>query len=187
MGVTPLRTKDPAQRAFTRIYGLYISGGYTYMTGQNNRVLCALSKVVQIVRSLLFVLNCISNQNRTSTFVQRVNVLRSCCISAANVLEERQPSFSFKSHNRAHVLASSHTGPRSAISPKVCRPRRMTEAAANTFHHSTPRWPPPGRQVVRESIEIGPVEPSCGWVQVCGRLVSDTGFGWGHGREIGGS
>jgi len=69
--------------------------------GQINRVLRFRLQLFQkssgLVLFLLFVLNCIANQNRTSTFVQTVNLLRSCCIAAANILEERQPLFSFKS------------------------------------------------------------------------------------------
>jgi len=71
------------------------------VTGQIDRVprLCLqlFQKPSGLVFFHLFVLNCIENQNRTSTFVQTVNVLRSCCMAAANILGEHQLSFSSES------------------------------------------------------------------------------------------
>jgi len=61
------------------------------MTSQINRTPCLRLQLFQqessrFVLFLLFVLDHISGQNQTSTFVQTVGVLRSCYIAAANIL-----------------------------------------------------------------------------------------------------
>ena len=88
-------------RVFSRIYRLGISKGYMRVAGQIDRVprlgLQLFQKLSRLVLFHLFMLNCVGIQNRTSTFVRTMNVLRSCCMAAANILEERQLSFSSKS------------------------------------------------------------------------------------------
>jgi len=67
------------------------------MAGQINRIprfgLQLFQKSCGLVLFLLLVLDCITGRNETSEFAREINVLRSCCIAAANILGEYQSSF----------------------------------------------------------------------------------------------
>jgi hypothetical protein len=84
------------------------------MMSQTNRVsrlrLQLFQKSGRLVLFLLFVLNCIASQNQTGTFAQMTNVLRSCCIAAANILKERQPLYSSKSEVMVNYPSSLFSG-----------------------------------------------------------------------------
>ena len=84
------------------------------MSGQINRIsrlrLQFFQKSGRLVFLLLFVLDYSASQNQTSMSAQNVNVLRSCCIAAANILEEYQPSFSPKSEVMVNYPSSLLSG-----------------------------------------------------------------------------
>jgi hypothetical protein len=93
------------------------------MSGQINRIsrlrLQFFQKSGRLVLLLLFVLDYNTSQKQTSTPAQNINVLRSCCIAAANILGEYQPSFSSKSEVMVNYPSSLLSGDGGVLSLAV--------------------------------------------------------------------